>query len=174
MKSLEINKLEIKICECGKNFEVKDKWLDDCCSDCCSKKNEIDEAEKLEKSKNEFWITTPSYNSLNWGSKTVKTYWFNENDEGDGEELEINDKVVKLSDNWFKIVKLNSLPNWLLKNKEELTTFLYLPTKKTQEQVALLQIKKVGSWELVKELKIAPKWTNSAKIRWFVERNENN
>ena len=138
-------------------------------------KEEEEEAKKaLEQAKNEFWITTPNYNSLNWGSKTVKLEWTDEDGELITDKVEMNGKVVKLGDNWFKMVKLNYLPSWLQREREQLISLLYLPTKKSQEQIALLQFKKVGSWELVSELKIAPEWNNSSKIRWLVKRDESN
>ena len=85
------------------------------------KKMEEEEIQELEQSKNEFWITTPSYNSSHWGSKKVKLEWVDEDGDLITDKFEMNDKVVKLGNDWFKMVKLNNLPNWLERERERET-----------------------------------------------------
>ena len=125
----EMNELKNKVgkivnCQrCKNEFKVEFSWFTSYCKSCQEKNSE--EAEKRrEIEENGFWITTPNYNSMNWGSKTVKIEWNDEDGDLITDKFEMNDKVVKLNENWFKMVKLpiNDLPNWLVNKERERET----------------------------------------------------
>lgn len=100
---------------------------------------------------------------------------FVEKEKGIEKVFELKEKSFKIDEEWLKFTFFdqNNLPNWM-REREEIIVFVYIPSKKSQKQELILQWKVKGSWELVKELRIAPKFTNFSKINWLVEKNEKN